>query len=123
MRIQRGGLGVQIPPMKNHKILGFLSNSGIGPLKNCGATGPAFNVGPSLACQRKAIEMAFRWQADDGPLIVLFGSTYLSSAKKKKKSVKVEPPLAKFSGFMHGCDPLHSQKVNDNTGCKSPVAR
>ena len=101
MRIQRGGLGVQIPPMKNHKILGFLSNSGIGPLKNCGATGPAFNVGPSLACQRKAIEMAFRWQADDGPLIVLFGSTYLSSAKKKRKKVSKLNPL--WQNFLDSC--------------------
>ena len=29
---------------------------------------PAFNVGPSLARQRNAIEMAFRWLADDDPL-------------------------------------------------------
>ena len=25
--------------------------------------------GPSLACQRNAIKMAFRWRADDGPTL------------------------------------------------------
>ena len=34
---------------------------------------------------------AFRWRADDGPLIVVFGSSLLSSTKKK-----VGPPLKKF---------------------------
>ena len=40
------------PPMKNHKNIGFLSNSGQDPLKNHKATEPAFNVGPSSARQR-----------------------------------------------------------------------
>ena len=35
------------PPLKNHKNIGFLSNSGPDPLKNYEATEPAFNVGPS----------------------------------------------------------------------------
>ena len=39
------------------------------------ATKPAFNVGPSSACQRNAISMVFRWHANDGPLIVVFGSS------------------------------------------------
>ena len=50
-----GGQGVRTPPLKNHKNIGFLSNSGPDPLKNHKATEPAFNVGPSLAHQRKAI--------------------------------------------------------------------
>ena len=34
------------PPLKNHKNIGFLSNTGPDPLKNHKATKPAFNVGP-----------------------------------------------------------------------------
>ena len=49
-RIQRGGQGVRTP-LKNHKKLGFLSNTGPDPLKNHKATKPAFNVGPLSARQ------------------------------------------------------------------------
>ena len=63
-------------PLKNHRNIGFLSNTGPNPLKNHKATKLAFNVGPSSARQRNAIEMAFRWRADDGPIIVVFGSTH-----------------------------------------------
>ena len=44
-----------IPPPKNHKNIGFLSNTGPDPLKFHKATKPAFNFGPSLACQRNTI--------------------------------------------------------------------
>ena len=64
-------------PPKYHTNLGFLSNSSPDPLNNHKATKPAFNVGPSLARQRNALEMAFRWRADDGPLLVVFGSPHL----------------------------------------------
>ena len=60
------------PPLKNHKNIGLLSNTVLNPLKNLKANKPAFNVGPSSACQRSAIQMVFRWRADDGPLIVVF---------------------------------------------------
>ena len=43
--------------------------------------------------------MALRWRVDDGPLLVLFGSSFLSS---KKNVVRVGPPLAKLSGSAHG---------------------
>ena len=55
-----GGHGVLTPP-KNHKNIGFLSNTGPDPLKS-----------------HKATKMAFRWRADDGPLLVLFGSPFPS---------------------------------------------
>ena len=55
-RIQNGG-GVWII-LKNHKNIGFLSNTGQDPLKNHKATRPAFNVGPALAHKRNAILMA-----------------------------------------------------------------
>ena len=54
-----GGQGV---PLKNHKNIGFLSNTGPDPLTNYKATKPAFNVGISSARQRNAF--------NDGPLIV-----------------------------------------------------
>ena len=44
-----------LPPLKNHKNKGFLSNTGPGPLKNHKDTGPAFNVGPSSAQKLNAI--------------------------------------------------------------------
>ena len=67
------------PPPVNHKNIGFLGNTGPNPLKNHKATNPALNVWPSSARQRKAISMAFRWRADDGPLIVVFWSFLHSS--------------------------------------------
>ena len=45
-----GGQGVQTP-LKNHKKIGFLSNTGPDLLKNHKATKPAFNVGPLSARQ------------------------------------------------------------------------
>ena len=74
MRIQRGNRGSRPPPPENYENVGFLSNTGPDPLNNHKATKPAFNVGPSTARQRNAIKMAFRLRADDGPLIVVFGS-------------------------------------------------
>ena len=43
------------PPLKNHKIIVFLSNTGPDPLKYHKATKPEFNVGPSSARQQYAI--------------------------------------------------------------------
>ena len=34
------------PPLKNHKVKGFLSSTGPNPLKNHKATKPAFNIEP-----------------------------------------------------------------------------
>ena len=45
-------------PLENDKSMGFLSNTGLDPLKNHKATNPAFSVGP----------LSFRLWADDGPL-------------------------------------------------------
>ena len=55
-----GGTGGPDPPLKNHKNIGFLCNTGLDPLKNHKATKPAFNVGPSSARQRNIVSMAFR---------------------------------------------------------------
>ena len=72
------------PPLKNHKNIGFLSNTGPDPLKNHKDTKLAFNVGQSSAHQRNAIQIAFCWRADDGPFIMIFGSSIPSSTKTNK---------------------------------------
>ena len=54
--IQRGGGGSRpLLPLKNHKNMGFLSNTGPDPQKNHKAIKPAFNVGPTSAGQQNAI--------------------------------------------------------------------
>ena len=49
-----GGPGAR-SPLKNHKNIGFLSNSGPDPLKNYPATVPALNGGASSARQQNVI--------------------------------------------------------------------
>ena len=92
-------------PLKNHKNIGFLSNTGPDPIKNHKATKPAFKVGPSSARQRNAISMAFRWWADDGPLLVDLDplSPHQLKTKEKKIFARVRPPLTKLSGSAHEC--------------------
>ena len=96
MRGSRGG-GVgrgPEPPLKNHKNIGFLSNTGPDPLKNHKAIMQAFNVGTSSAHQRNTISMAYRSRADDCPLLVIFESS-LPSSKKKKKHCQSWTPSGK----------------------------
>ena len=60
------GQGGQDPlPRKNHKNIGFLSNTCPDPLKNHKADKPAFNFGPSLALQ----PMPFKWHFAGGPIM------------------------------------------------------
>ena len=44
--------------------------------------------------------MVFRWQADDGPFIAVFGS-YIPSSTKKEIVIKFGLPLTKLSGSAH----------------------
>ena len=56
VQIQMGDRGSGPPPsLKNHKNIGFLSNTGPGTLKNHKAAKPALNVGTSSARKRNAI--------------------------------------------------------------------
>ena len=59
-------------PLKNHKNIGFLSNTGPDPLKMTKLPSQHSMSGH----HRYASEMLFRWLADDGPLIVLFESSH-----------------------------------------------
>ena len=81
MRGSRGAGGPDTPPplLKNYNNIGCLEITGPDPLKNHIATKPAFNDWQSLARQRNAISMAFRWRADDDPFIVVFGSSIPTS--------------------------------------------
>ena len=89
-RIQRRDRGSG-SPLKNQQTIGFLSNTARDPLKNQRATKQAFNVGPSSARQR----MTFRWRTDDGPFIVVFGSSIPSSTKKKVERYQIWTPSDK----------------------------
>ena len=80
------------PPLKNQKALGFRSNTGQDPLKYHKATKPAFNIRLSLARQRNAIEV-FRWWANNGRLVVVFGFSLPSSLKHTQKSLSELDPL------------------------------
>ena len=51
----RGGDRGSGPPLKNHKNIGFLSNTNPDPLKNHKAAKLAFNAGPLSARMRSAI--------------------------------------------------------------------
>ena len=57
----RGGAGgLDPPPMKNHKNIGFPRKTGPDPLKNYKATKPAFNVGPSFARSLNGVSLVGR---------------------------------------------------------------
>ena len=98
-----GGQGFRTTTLKNHKAIGFLSNTGPDPMKNHKTTKPVFNVGSQWARQQNAISIPFRWRANDRPLLVVFGSSLPSSTKKsnKKNVVRIGPPLTKLSGSAH----------------------
>ena len=93
-RIQRGEqAGPDTPPWKITKNIGFLSNTGLGPLKNHKNTKPAFNVGSSSICQRNA----FWWHSGTWifpPLIT--PPPPHTHTHTHKNAVKVGPHLTKL---------------------------
>ena len=106
----RGGQGSgPPPPLKYHKNIGFSSNTGPDPLKNRSYQA-SIQCWAIIGTPAKRHLMAFRWRADDGPLIVVLGSSLPSSTKKKV--VKVGPPLTTFSGSAH-------EPYPDNVVCLS----
>ena len=75
MRGSREGAGNPTPPpsekiTKIYGVLAILAHK---------ATKPTFNVRPSSARQQNAISIVFCSQADDGLVLVVFGSFLLSS--------------------------------------------
>ena len=73
-----GGGGDRGTPLKNHKNIGFLSNTGPDPLKN--------HIATKFGRHRQASETRF----DDCPLIVVFGSFLPSSTQKKGGGSKLQ---------------------------------
>ena len=82
----RGGQGVRTPPpRKITKNIGFLSNSSPDPLKITKLPSQQHSMlGHHQHASETPFNMAFRWRADDGPHIVVFGSSHPSSTKKKR---------------------------------------
>ena len=74
-------------PLKNHKNIGFLSNTGPDPQKNHKATKPVFNVGPPSAGRCIAQH------------IMVFGTSLPSSTKKIV--VKIGATLKKLPASAH----------------------
>ena len=82
-------------PLKNK---GFLINTDQDPRKIYKPATAAFHVGPSTARQRNAIYMAFRWRADDGPLVhvAVFGSSPPNQLKKTLLDLSWTPSYKTF---------------------------
>ena len=84
--------------------IGFLSNTGPDHLKNHKAT--KLKCWAIIGTPAKRHLMVFRWQAIDGPLIVvkwyLDPSSPHQLGKRGKNVIKVGPPLTKLSGSAHG---------------------
>ena len=79
------------PPPKIRKSIGFLSNTGLDHLKIIKLPSQHSMLGH----HRPASETAFRWRADDGPLIVAFGSSpphQIKKQKQKTSKLDTSPP-------------------------------
>ena len=66
--------------------------------------------------------MAFRWRANDGPLLVLFGSSLTSSIKTKKKLSQLDPYGKTFlDPRMISIDSFSSVHASLTSGAKSSM--
>ena len=50
--------------------------------------------------------MADRWRADDGPLLVVFGPSLVSTLANLKEKLKLHPPALRLSGSAHKIEGL-----------------
>ena len=83
----RGGTGGPDPPpplLKNHKNIGFLSNCGLDHLKITKLPSQHSMFGHHRHSSETPFLMAFRWRANDGTLIVVFGSSFPSWTENKR---------------------------------------
>ena len=92
--IQRGDRGSG-PPLKNHKKIGFLSNTGEDSLKNHKATlyQASIQCWAIIGTPAKRHLNGFLWWADDGLLLVVLGSPH---QLKKKTLAKLDPSEKTF---------------------------
>ena len=113
--------------MKNHKNIGFSSNTVPDSQKNRSYQA-SIQCWGIIGTPVKRHLMAFRWRAHDGPLKVVLGSSLPSSTKKKKRKnknkivVKVGPPLTKLSGSAHGQFNLAIWIVNISRGWTGQIS-
>ena len=75
------------PPEKSQKYR-VLSNTGLDPLKITNLRSQHSMLGHHRPASETSFKWRFSWRADDGPPVVLFGSSFPSSKKKKKKKKK-----------------------------------
>ena len=92
---EEGGGRASGPPLKNHKNLGFLSNTCLDPLK-------ITKLPASIQCWAIIRVFLAGWPVDSLFLSPLITPPAPPPPPKKKKSiVRVGPPLAKLSGSAH----------------------
>ena len=95
------------PIQRGDNNIGFLCNSDPDPLKNHKVTKPAFNVGPTSACQRNAIKITFHWRGRWWPN---YSGTFGSSMPSKKEEKKA---LSNLDPLWHNFLDLHMDIVID----------
>ena len=86
-------------PLKNHRNIGFLCNTGLYPLKITKL--PSQNS--MVAHHRHASETPLKWRFAGGPMMAQLKRYLdpLSPNQLKKNVIKFGPPLTKLSGFAH----------------------
>ena len=103
----RGGGGGQRvrTPLKNHKTIGFSSNTGTDPLKNHKVIKPALNVGHHWYDS----ETPFKWRFAGGSMLARLWwyldrlSLHQLRKNEQKKGCQSRTPLAKLSGSAQKC--------------------
>ena len=83
-----------LPPTKNHKNIGFSSKTGPDPLNKITKlpSQPSMLDHHRHASETPYIYRADRWRADDGPLIVVFRSSLVSTLVNLKSQSWTPPP-------------------------------
>ena len=86
-------------PTKNHKNIGFLSNTGPDPLK----TTKQPSQHSMLGHHRHASETPFKWRVAGGPMMArgIWILPPLINYKEEKKRCQIGPLLTKLSGSAH----------------------
>ena len=99
-RILRGGQGSgPPPPLKNHKNIGFLSNTGPDPLKIHKLPSQHSMLGHHQPVP--VSETPFKWRFAGRPVMARF-KYFLDGLTPHKKKKKKSQSLAKLSGSAHG---------------------
>ena len=106
---EEGTGGPDVPHLKNHKNKGFLSNTGLDPLKITKLQSQHSMLGH----HRHASKTPFKWRFPGGSMMArlqwyLFDLDPLSPLKNKtKKHCKSWTPLTKLSGSVHALRGLY----------------